>query len=356
VSGNVSFNQPALAGLLDELLGGGHVDIDVETISGGTSNLTYRVRRGDQSFALRMPTTHRNDATANTTQREITLLTALRSSQIPHARLIATESGSDAIGTPFIVTDWIDGFSPKAPLAPAFTGVEAAQGLAWSLTDALATIGNEDYLALGLEGFGKPTGFLERQVDRWLSQFERAHSRKLDGLDELSSALREARPQMQRVSLIHGDYQFINVMFAPNAPPRLAAVIDWETSTIGDPLLDLGWMLSGWQEAGEPPTHASYMDWTSMPTRSAVADRYAAATGLDVRRINYYVALALFKLAAIMESWYFQYVNGRSKADAHARMETMVPDMIRRGLLFASADREDPSSACVLQPCYRNKP
>jgi len=337
LSGISELHQKALANLLDEVLSGPSSELEIQSISGGASNLTYRVFRGAQSFALRLPIAHRNDSTANTLQREITLLKALRSSRIAHARLIAADGEGGAIGIPFILTEWIDGFTPKAPLPSGFGGPDAAQGMAWSLTDALAVIGNEDYLSLGLEGFGKPIGFLERQVDRWLSQLERAHSRNLDGIEELCSALREARPQTQRVSLIHGDYQFINVMFAPAPPPRLAAVIDWETATIGDPLLDLGWMLAGWQEAGEAPTHASYMDWTGMPGRAAVAERYAAATGLNVTRINYYIALALFKLTAIMEGWYFQYVNGRSKAKAHGLMETMVPDMIRRALQFAAA-------------------
>ncbi|MCP1472390.1 aminoglycoside phosphotransferase (APT) family kinase protein [Sphingobium sp. OAS761] len=266
----------------------------------------------------------------------MTLLEALGASAIPHARLIAKDEDGAVLGAPFILSEWIDGFSPKAPLAPGFRGADSAQALAWNMTDALATIASEDYQRLGLDGFGKPVGFLERQVDRWLMQLERAQSRSLDGLEELCCALRDARPQTQRTALIHGDFQFINVMFAPDAPPRLAAVIDWETATIGDPLLDLGWMLAGWQEKGEPPTHASYMDWTDMPSRAAVSERYANATGLDVSGINYYIALALFKLATIMEGWYFQYVNGRSTLPAHGMMETMVPDMIRRARGFAA--------------------
>ena len=327
----------ALARWLESVVGEVACDVHVEPVTGGASNLTYRVRRGDRSFALRCTTAQRNDPTADTMRREISLLEALGASSIPHARLIANDASGEVLGVPMMLSEWIEGFSPRAPLAPGFRGAASAQALAWNLTDALATIGNEDYQRLGLDGFGKPAGFLERQVDRWLVQLERAHTRSLDGVDELCSALRDARPQTQRTALIHGDYQFINVMFAPDAPPKLAAVIDWETATIGDPLLDLGWMLAGWQEEGEPPTPASYMDWADMPSRAAVAERYATATGLDVSGINYYVALALFKLAAIMEGWYFQYVNGRSTLASHGAMKTMVPDMIRRALGFIAA-------------------
>jgi aminoglycoside phosphotransferase (APT) family kinase protein len=261
-------------------------------------------------------------------------LEALAHSHIPHARLVGADVTGDVLGTAFIITEWIDGFSPKAPLPAGFDTQKNAHALAWELTDALAKIGNEDYITLGLENFGKPDGFLERQVGRWNAQLQRAHCRRLHGVDTLCDALTKNCPQSQRVALIHGDYQFINVMFAPAAPARLAAVIDWETATIGDPLLDLGWMLAGWQEPGEPPAHASYMDWAAMPTRAAVAERYAAATGMDVSRVDYYTALALFKLAAIMEGWYLQYLNGRSRVAEHAHLETMVPQMIDRALRF----------------------
>lgn len=332
--GDVGFELESLSNWLDRHVGDLSGPVEVEPISGGASNLTYRVRCGDSSFALRHPSTFRNDSSADTLRREAQLLEALADSAIPHARLVGYDLEGRDLGRPFIVTEWIEGFSPKAPLPPEFATPDSAEGLAWGLTDALATIGNADYEALGLASFGKPTGFLERQVDRWLSQLERARSRELTGIEELCVALRTNPPQTQRTTLIHGDYQFINVMFAPAPPPRLAAVIDWETATIGDPLLDLGWMLAGWQEPGEAPTHASYMEWTGMPGRAAVARRYADATGLDVSDINFYIALALFKLAAIMEGWYLQYVSGRSRLAAHAGLETLVPQMVSRALGF----------------------
>lgn len=334
---HLAFDPHHLAAWLAPHIGERPGSVEIVEIKGGASNLTFRVTSGDRAFALRHPTETRNDATANTFVREARLLAALAGSDIPHARLIGADVGGNILGVPFILTEWIDGFSPKAPLAAAFRTLQGAQALAWELTDALAKIGNTDYRALGLEGFGKPEGFLERQVDRWKSQLDRAHCRDLDGVDALCAALTQLCPTSQRTAIIHGDYQFINVLFAHTMPPRLAAVIDWETATIGDPLLDLGWMLAGWQEPGEPVAHAAYMDWTAMPTRAAVAKRYAAATGLDVSRVDYYTALALFKLAAIMEGWYSQFLRGRSNVAEHAHMETMVPQMIDRALRFLGA-------------------
>jgi aminoglycoside phosphotransferase (APT) family kinase protein len=329
-----AFDSRILADWLDTAIFGNASKIEIERVTGGASNLTYRLRRGHETYALRCPTSVRNDNTANTLQREIRLLKALADSDVPHARLVASDSDGSILGVSFMLTRWIDGFTPKAPLPANFRSADCAPAFAWELTDALAKIGSVDFEALGLSDFGKPDGFLERQVGRWKSQLERAHSRDIDGVDDLCAALTSSRPATQRSSLIHGDYQFINVMFENSAPPRLAAVIDWETATIGDPLLDLGWMLAGWQEPGEEPTHAIYMDWRDMPLRTAVATRYAHHTGLDVTHIHYYVALALFKLAAIMEGWYFQYLNGRSKVSSHALMKEMVPRMISRAIHF----------------------
>ena len=207
--------------------------------------------------------------------------------------------------------------------------------MAEELIDALATISNADWRGIGLEGFGKPDNFLERQVDRWLAQLERSRNRALQHLDDLCVWLRSATPAMQRSALIHGDYQFINVMFAHDPEPRLAAVVDWESATIGDPLLDLGWVLAGWQEAGEAETHATYIDWRAFPPRAAMAARYAEQTGLDVSNLPFYMALALFKLAVIMEGWYFRFLNGQTNHPAHKAMETAVPGMLARAAHFA---------------------
>jgi aminoglycoside phosphotransferase (APT) family kinase protein len=216
-----------------------------------------------------------------------------------------------------------------------FSTAAAKRALAEELIDGLATVSNTDWEAIGLSGFGKPDHFLERQVDRWLGQLERARSRDLAHLDDICAWLRANTPAMQRGALIHGDYQFINVMFSPGLPPKLAAIVDWESATIGDPLLDLGWVLAGWQDAGETGTHASYIDWRDFPPRAEMAARFAARTRLDVTNLNFYMTLALFKLAVIMEGWYFRYINGQSSHPSHQAMETGVPDMLSRAAKFA---------------------
>jgi aminoglycoside phosphotransferase (APT) family kinase protein len=325
----------ALTGWLDARLSG-HADIRVESIQGGASNLIFRVERGEEAYCLRRPPLVSNDPTANNMRRELVLLRALSSTSIPHARLIADCEDDSVIGAPFALMQWVDGVAGREPLPDPFAGDPLVRrDMAFALIDALARISNTNWQAIGLEGFGKPEGFLDRQVGRWLSQLERCRSRDLPHLDDLALWLDLERPETQRSGLLHGDFQFANVMFAREQPVRLMAVVDWESATIGDPMLDLGWMLAGWENPGEEPTFADYIRWGDFPPREALAERYAAATGLDVSRLDYYMALALFKLAVIMEGWHFRYRNGQTSHPIHAKMEQDVPRMLARAARFA---------------------
>ena len=171
-------------------------------------------------------------------------------------------------------------------------------------------------------------------MDRWLGQLSTYSERQLPFVDALSAWLRANTPSTQRTALIHGDYQFINVMFEADAP-RVAAIVDWESATIGDPLLDIGWMLALWQEPGEEPVHTPYIDYTALPSRAQIAARYASQTGLDLSALNFYMALALFKLGIIMEGWYAKYKRGETAHRAHAESEHDVPRMLTRAATFA---------------------
>lgn len=332
----VPIDDATLAAWLDGVLPGPAAPLTATQIQGGASNIIYRVERAGATYALRRPPVVKNDPTSNNMRRELTLLKALAKTDIPHPRLVVAGEDDSVIGVPFALMEWVDGFTPRTPLAEGFDTPDGKAGLAEELIDGLATVSNADWKAIGLDGFGKPDNFLERQVDRWLSQLERARSRDLDHLDTLCAWLRANTPTMQRTALIHGDYQFINVMFAPGLPPKLAAIVDWESATIGDPLLDLGWVLASWQDADETlASHTSYFDWAGMPPRAEMAARYAAKTGLDVADLPFYMALALFKLGVIMEGWYFRYVNGQSNHPTHKNMETGVPKMLARAARFA---------------------
>jgi aminoglycoside phosphotransferase (APT) family kinase protein len=319
---------------IDDKIPGRGQQITVTRVQGGASNIIFKIERAGTVLALRRPPHVANDPTSNNMRREITLLEALKNTDVPHPRLVAPCLDPEVAGVPFAIMEWVDGFTPRNPLPPPFdTDPAVRRAMAFELIDALALISSLDWRQAGLESFGKPDGFLKRQVDRWLTQLGRYKTRDIAGLDRLADLLQTQIPATPQVSLIHGDYQWVNTMFHHGAPTRLAAVMDWEMATIGDPLLDLGWVLSGWQEPNdEEPSHLDIIDWQNFPARSELAERYAKRTGLPLDHIDYYQALSLFKLACIMEGAYYRYATGKSDHPTHRKMEYVVPSMIRRAL------------------------
>jgi aminoglycoside phosphotransferase (APT) family kinase protein len=237
------------------------------------------------------------------------------------------------IGAYFYVMEHVEGFTPTRDLPPPFdTDIESRHELGLQLVDALCSLAQVDWLAVGLDGFGRPDGFLERQVARWLAFDADARVRTVDHLDEVAAWLEAHRPGGRVPAIMHGDYQFANVMFRPGAPGRVAAIIDWEQSTIGDPLVDLGWLLVLWDEPGEEPIRGVGEERVSalpgFPSRAELAERYARRTGTDLGELGWYEVFALFKLALVLESAYTRYATGRSDNPAHARLERMVPALV----------------------------
>ena len=212
------------------------------------------------------------------------------------------------IGAPFILMEHIDGFTPVAPLPAPFDHDPAARrALGTELVDALAELALVDWRAVGLDGFGKPDGFLARQVDRWLWQLDSYRSRDIPELDTVTAWLRGKLPDPGPTGIMHGDYSMFNVMFAHGAPAHLAAILDWDTATIGEPLMDLGHVLARWDEAGEEPTMLGSADEpnrSDLSSRAELAARYAERTGFDLADLRYYEVLSLFKLGCIMEGHY----------------------------------------------------
>ena len=172
--------------------------------------------------------------------------------------------------------------------------------------EGIALLSKVDWRARGLDDLGRPDGFHERQVDRWTAFFERIKGRELPGFDEASAWLRAHKPIDYIPGIMHGDYQFANVMFKDGAPARLAAIVDWEMGTVGDPKLDLGWVVHTWPEdtSGGEGSVGGYVDMTGMPSRAEVLDHYAKLSGRQVDDIDYYCVLAKWKLAIVLEQGY----------------------------------------------------
>ncbi|MFE4970432.1 phosphotransferase family protein [Streptomyces sp. NPDC056660] len=298
-----SVDIPRLSHWLDRHdLPGGDGDLEVELISGGSQNLLYGLRSGAARLVLRAAPQHATTEQAAGMMREYRLVRALADTDVPHARARAATDDPAVLGSPFYVMDHIDGWSPTQGWAEPFaTDLTTRAGLAVELVDGIARLSRVDWQARSLQGFGRPEGFHERQVDRWLSFLAAYRFRELPGLDVAADWLRGHRPRTYRPGIMHGDYQFANVMYAHDAPARLAAIVDWEMATVGDPLLDLGWALIAWPPEGDDMRHSRYLDLAGMPPRDDLLEHYATVSGRPVDDIDYYVVLARFKLAIVLE-------------------------------------------------------
>jgi aminoglycoside phosphotransferase (APT) family kinase protein len=302
----------------------------LEQLGGGSQNMLYLIRRGGERMVLRMPGPRADKARIDGLLREIRLVRALSGTDVPHAELIAADDAGDLLGMPFYVMRAIDGWSPMDGgwPAPFDSDLAARRGLAFELVSGAAKLGRVDWRAQGLEGFGRPEGFHERQVDRWLAFLEAYKVRDLPGLDVAADWLRRNRPAHYTPGIMHGDYQFANVMFAHGAPAKLAAIVDWEMTTIGDPLLDLAWCLLGY-DGEHPRSDGFYVDLTGMPTRSELLRHYEQISGLSTESIDYYLVLANWKLGIVLEKTYAAAVRpGPEKAKVDPKIVEAFGPMI----------------------------
>ena len=276
-------------------------------LSGGTQNVIYELRRGDEQCVIRMPPPGAPPDRDKGILREWRIIEALDGTEVPHTSAVAVCPDPSVLGRPFYLMGFVDGWSPmdqhgKWP-APFDDDLDARAGLAYQLAEGIALLSKVDWKAKGLDDLGRPDGFHERQVARWTGFFERIKGREIDGLDVATEWLRTHRPLDFIPGLMHGDYQFANVMYRHGAPARLAALVDWEMGTVGDPKLDLGWMVQSWPEDTGAPSDSemSYVDMRGMPSRSQVVAHYAEVSGRQVDDLDYYLVLAKWKLAIVLE-------------------------------------------------------
>ena len=323
----------------------------LDQLKGGSQNTLYLVERGGQRMVLRMPGARADAARIDGLLREIRLVRALSGTDVPHAALIAADDTGTVLGMPFYVMQAIDGWSPMdGGWQPPFdTDLDARRGLAFELVDGAAKLGRVDWRGQGLEGFGRPDGFHERQVDRWLKFLDAYKVRELPGLDEAADWLRDNRPAQYKPGIMHGDYQFANVMFAHGGPARLAAIVDWEMTTVGDPLLDLAWALLGY-DGENPSDDGFYLDMKGMPTRTELLEHYEKVSGLSTENIDYYLVLANWKLGIVLEKTYATGVRlGAGKGGVDPKIQdafgAMIPRLIATAADLARALPSGPSRA-----------
>ena len=283
--------------------------LECRFISGGSQNEIFEIRRGTLHGALRRPPALAPAPRDDGILREWRIIEALAGTDVPHTRAIAVCRDSSVLGRPFYLMAFVDGWSPMdagGVPEPFRSDPAARRGMAYELVDGIARLGSVDWAARGLHDLGRPEGFHDRQVPRWMRFYDRIKARELPGLDVATRWLDNHRPFDFKPGIMHGDYQFANVMFGHGAPARLVAIVDWEMGTVGDPKLDLAWALQAWPEdtsraAGEA---IGYVDLTGMPGRPELLQFYAERSGRQVDDFDYYVILARWKLAIVLEQGY----------------------------------------------------
>jgi aminoglycoside phosphotransferase (APT) family kinase protein len=341
-AGRPLVDPEALTRFLDDKLPGTG-SFTVERHQAGHSNETFFIGRSGEMWVLRRPPRGAFLPTAHDVLREHRVLAALADSPVRAPRPLLACENEAVIGVPFYVMEKVEGLVVRDRL-PESLDDAGRRRIGEELVDALAELHAEDWQAIGLEGWGKPSGYLERQLRRWSGQLALAsqHTRRLPELEKAAAWLAEHRPESPPSTIVHGDYKLDNVVLTVGPPVRLVSILDWEMSTIGDPLADLGYLVSFWREPGDPPDPvlAEQGELTRQPgflTRNELVHRYATRTGRHPRHLSWYVVLALWKLAILLEGSYARHLAGVTDDPFFALLEEGVPALGRRALEVAGA-------------------
>jgi aminoglycoside phosphotransferase (APT) family kinase protein len=265
-----------------------------------------RFARAGREYVLRRGPKHLRPRSNASILRETTVLAALSGTAVPHPRLVAVCDVPEILGDAvFYLMEPVEGFNASVELPPGF-GAPERRRMCFALVESLAALAAVDHEAVGLTGFGRPEGFLERQTGRWLSELESfrspAFAPEIPGVEAVAAWLERHRPDAFRPGIMHGDFHAANVMFC-NERPEVAAIVDWEMATIGDPLLDLGWLLATWKLPGqeEGVFAGPLMRADGLPDSGELLDAYAGRSDRDLSQMRWYTVLACFKLGIVLE-------------------------------------------------------
>jgi aminoglycoside phosphotransferase (APT) family kinase protein len=299
-------------------------------IAGGKSNLTYVVTDGSKEWVVRRPPLGHVLATAHDMAREHRVMTALRDTDVPVPRTYALCEDEEVIGATFYVMERVHGTPYRTSAELAALGPERTHTISVQSVETLARLHSVDPEAVGLSGFGRPEGFLERQVRRWKKQLDASHSRDLEGADELHELLTASIPAEQAPAVVHGDYRLDNLLI--DEEDRVAAVLDWEMATLGDPLTDVALMLV-YGRLGS--LDASVSDASSAPGFLSEAETvalYAERSGRDLSSMGFYLGLASFKLAVILEGIHYRHTQGQTVGEGFDSVGAAVEPLLAAGI------------------------
>jgi aminoglycoside phosphotransferase (APT) family kinase protein len=311
-------------------------NFSVTQFPSGHSNLTYCVKLGNRQMVLRRPPFGSKVKSAHDMGREFHVLSKLHDAYPPAPKVLLYCDDASTLGAPFYLMEPISGIILRRDPPPGLALTpETARKLCEAFVDNLARLHSIDYEAIGLADLGKPQGYLERQLRGWIERYHGSKTHDLPEVDQISSWMQHNLPASNYATLIHNDYKFDNVILDPNDLTKIIGVLDWEMSTLGDPLSDLGSTLAYWVEAGDSED-LQKLRWgpTNYPgsmTREELVQRYARATGRDVSNMVFYVVFARLKVAVIVQQIYYRYHVGLTQDPRFAAMPQVV-----RTLLCAS--------------------
>jgi aminoglycoside phosphotransferase (APT) family kinase protein len=294
-------------------------DLVVEQFPSGFSNLTYMIKVGEKELVLRRPPFGRKAKTAHDMGREYRILSALNPVFSYCPKPLVYNEDESVMGCPFYVMERIRGIIVRRDLPKGleFTPKEARK-LCENLLDVQCELHSVDYKKIGLEDFGKPEGYVRRQVEGWSRRYIQARTPDAPDYEKVMEWLHEKMPgEIDKVSIIHNDYKLDNVVLSPENPLEIIGVLDWEMSTLGDPLMDLGSSIAYWIEEHDPPNLlAMRIMPTNMPgalTRKELVDRYAEKSGISIENFDFYLCFGLFRLAVIAQQIYYRFYHGQTK-------------------------------------------
>jgi aminoglycoside phosphotransferase (APT) family kinase protein len=332
--------EPLAAYLEERGLGSG--ELRAERIGEGHSNITFLVTLGDRRLVLRRPPRPPIPPSAHDVLREARVLGAVQDTPVRVPEMLAACDDESVLGVPFYVMEEVRGSVITTSIPSALDNPEQRERIGEELIDGLAEIHDVDWQAAGLDGFGKPTGYLDRQLRRFNGLWEHNKTRELPRVQEIGDWLAANKPESPQSTIVHGDYRLGNVMVADEAPARLVAIFDWELSTIGDPLADLGYMTVTWIEPGDNPD-TMFSSLTAVTraegfqTRDELIGLYEERTGRSVGNLRWYQTLALWKAAVFMEGNYKRFSQGMSDDEYLGMFDKGVPALAEAAWDIANA-------------------
>jgi len=314
-------------------------DLSGSLITGGKSNLTYSVTDGEHEFVVRRPPLGHVLATAHDMSREYKVMAALAPTAVPVPQMHALCEDTAVIGSPFYVMEKVAGTPYNRAADLEVLGEDRTRAITERMVDTLATLHAVDYASVGLAEFGRPGGYLGRQLARWKKQLDSSRSRELPGMDELIAGLDAGVPVESGATIVHGDFRLDNLLvdtLPDGGGDQVTAVLDWEMSTLGDPLTDVALLLA-YQQMGETGAAEKTHVVTDAPqapgylSREEITARYAQKSGRDVSELGFHLGLAFFKLAVILEGIHYRHAHGQTVGTGFDGIGDLIAPLVDAG-------------------------